>query len=225
MSARRLLVTGCGRSGTKFTAVLLQRLGLDVRHEKMGRDGIAAWTLAVASERPPWAPAAALESFEEIYHQVRHPLAVIRSVATFKPSSWEYICEHTSATPQDPVLLRAAKYWLDWNRHAELVGTWRYRIEDLDDVFDELCGRLGVHADRTALARVPLDANTRRHGRLFHYYDEVSLRLGVRRIAFLAGRLAGPPDLPAVTWPDLERLDADLTERVRAKAFEYGYRT
>jgi hypothetical protein len=225
VSTPRLLVTGCGRSGTKFTAVLLQSLGLDVRHEKMGRDGIAAWTLAVPSARPPWGPPAARDYFGEIYHQVRHPLAMIRSAATFKPNSWEYIYEHTSASPQDPALLRAARYWLDWNAHAEFAATWRYRIEDIDDVFDELCERLRVHADRAALARVPADANTRRHGRIFHYYDEVSLRLGLRRSASLAGTLARPQDMPAITWLDLERLDADLTERIRAKAAEYGYRT
>jgi hypothetical protein len=221
---RRLLVTGCGRSGTKFTAVLLQRLGLDVRHERMGRDGIAAWTLAVPSARPPWGPAVVPESFDHVYHQVRHPLAVIRSVGTFKPSSWEHIYDHTSATPRNHVIVRGARYWLEWNEHTERIATWRYRIESLNDVFEELCSRLGIPADRAALEQVPADCNTRLHGRLFHYYDELSTRLRLRRSETLAATLARPRDLPPVEWADLEVLDPLLARRVRAKAREYGYR-
>jgi hypothetical protein len=221
----KILVTGCGRSGTKFAALLLQRLGLDVRHEEMGRDGIAAWPLAVASTAaPPWGPAAAPDRFGEVYHQVRHPLQVIASAATFKPSSWEFVYAHTSASPADPVVLRGAKYWLEWNEHAERIATWRYRVEDVAAVFDELCGRLGVAADRRALERVPADCNTRRRGRAFHYYDEISTRLGLRRVAAVTSVLARPQQLPDVSWSDLERLDARLAERVRAKAAEYGYR-
>ena len=44
---RKLLVTGCARSGTLYTTMALRALGLDVRHERpiwpngrMGRDGI-----------------------------------------------------------------------------------------------------------------------------------------------------------------------------------------
>ncbi len=222
---RRLLVTGCGRSGTKFTAVLLQRLGLDVRHEQMGRDGIAAWALAVSSPiTPPWGPAAAHYRFDEVYHQVRHPLAVIASAATFKNESWEYIYAHTSTSAADAMVIRGAKYWLEWNLNAERMATWRYRVEDLDDVFDQFCARIGVTADRDALARTPIDCNTRRYGRLFHYYDEASRRLRIRRAGVVAAVLArpslGPPEL---AWGDLRTLDADLAERVRAKAAEYGY--
>ena len=32
-----LIVTGCGRTGTKYTAFALRRMGLDVRHERLGR--------------------------------------------------------------------------------------------------------------------------------------------------------------------------------------------
>lgn len=38
-----LLITGCGRSGTHFTARLLQEIGLDVGHETLGKDGVASW--------------------------------------------------------------------------------------------------------------------------------------------------------------------------------------
>lgn len=220
----KVLVTGCGRSGTKFTALLLQRLGLDVRHEKLGRDGIAAWPLAVRTPTTPWGPAVAPERFGEIFHQVRHPLAVIRSVVTFKPDSWTYVYAHTSASAADPLVLRGAKYWLEWNEHAERIATWRYRIEDVAAVFDELCERLDVTADWSALERLPADTNTRRYGRVFHYYDEISARLRLRRVETVAHAVARPQERPEVSWSTVERLDPRLAARVRAKAETYGYR-
>ena len=33
------LITGCSRAGSKFTYKLLRQLGLDMRHEGMGKDG------------------------------------------------------------------------------------------------------------------------------------------------------------------------------------------
>ena len=36
-----LLVTGCARSGTRYTALLFSECGLDIQHEKMGKDGIS----------------------------------------------------------------------------------------------------------------------------------------------------------------------------------------
>lgn len=38
----RCLITGCGRSGTKYIARLLSAAGLDIGHETMGKDGIAS---------------------------------------------------------------------------------------------------------------------------------------------------------------------------------------
>ncbi len=220
----KVLVTGCGRSGTKFTALLLRRLGLDVRHEKLGRDGIAAWPLAVRTSTTPWCPVVAPERFGEIFHQVRDPLEVICSVASFKPDSWAYVYAHTSASGAEPLVLRGARYWLEWNEHAERIATWRYRIEDIVAVFDELCERLDVTADRSTLERLPADTNTRRYGRAFHYYDEISARLRLRRIETVAHAVARPREGPEVSWSTLERLDPSLAARVRAKAEAYGYR-
>ena len=37
---KRLLVIGCGRSGTKWFSELLKDHGLDIGHEHMGNDGV-----------------------------------------------------------------------------------------------------------------------------------------------------------------------------------------
>ena len=39
----RLLVTGSERSGTHYMWAMLQRLGLDVHHEGVGKDGAVSW--------------------------------------------------------------------------------------------------------------------------------------------------------------------------------------
>ena len=39
----KVLVIGCGRSGTLYTATVLQLLGIDVGHELPGRNGMVSW--------------------------------------------------------------------------------------------------------------------------------------------------------------------------------------
>jgi hypothetical protein len=226
LPARKLLVTGCGRSGTKYIALVLRRLGLDVQHEAMGRDGVVSWYMAVDAEGVPFGPARQDCEFEHVLHQVRHPLAVIASAASFKPQTWEFICAHIPVSMVDPLPLRCAKYWYYWNLEAERVAHWRYRVEDLTSVFETLCARLRVRGDTAVLERVPTDLNTRARGRVFHYWQEMLYRLHLEQQQSLLPRCARPqlkgPSAP-VLWADLASLDADLAAKIRAKAVQYGY--
>jgi hypothetical protein len=226
-SDRLLLVTGCGRSGTKYTSFVLRRLGLDVPHERLGRDGVSAWTLAGPPADRPYGPRDVLR-FEHVFHQVRHPLDAIASITTFGEDSWRYICAHTACAPDEPMLLRSARYWLAWNELVEPIATWRYRIESLPDVFPEFCRRLGRADDPSALARVPTDVNTRRRGRSLHLAEELLERLRRDMPASVRGTLGlvgGRQRVPPVRWDDIERGDEALAARLREKAREYGYAT
>lgn len=49
---KKILVVGHPRTGTGYTAKLLQSWGLDVQHEKMGEDGISHWGMAVGGDNP-----------------------------------------------------------------------------------------------------------------------------------------------------------------------------
>jgi len=220
---RRVLITGCGRSGTRYMTFVLRRLGLDVPHERLGRDGMASWTMAVEAAERPYGPASDAVQFEHVFHQVRDPLAVIRSVETFGPDSWAFVYAHTSCRPEDPPLVRGAKYWLHWNDHAERLACWRYRVEDVASALPDLCARLGV-AFRPVAARVPADVNTRRRGRALHLADELAERLHVDVPRRLRDRLAttSRPE-PPLTWDELEATDALLADRVRERALAYGY--
>ena len=154
---RRLLVSGCGRSGTKYIAFVLQRMGLDVRHERLGRDGISSWTMAVTTEERFYGPPSSAASFKQVFHQTREPLSVINSCLSFTDRSWDFICENIPCPRAASPDIRAATYWLLWNEKVEKIATWRYRIEDfpgilLEEFFDRLkvsCNRRLINSNST----------------------------------------------------------------------------
>ena len=218
------LVTGCGRSGTRYATLVLRRLGLDIRHERLGKDGIASWALAVDAEDVPWGPSLRHLEFDVVLHQTRHPLAVVNSVMTFKERSWRFICAHVPVSLEDPLPLRAAAYWYYWNSEAERRADLTFAIERLGDAMNEICSRLGVSADSAVLDRVPRDVNTRRKGRAFHLAEELVERMGLDPVQWLRARLEHPPsDGAKVDWQDLRALDPELCERMIEKACLYGY--
>ncbi|WP_170454610.1 glycosyltransferase family 25 protein [Ruegeria arenilitoris] len=53
--SRPILCIGHPRTGTGYVAEICKRAGLDVGHEKGGRDGISSWMFAVDAEENPWA--------------------------------------------------------------------------------------------------------------------------------------------------------------------------
>ncbi len=192
------LVTGCAHSGTAYTARLLCELGLDVGHERGGKNGVVAWELAATGA--PWMLDPELDAatgrYDVVLHQVRHPLRVI-TTAQFIHSHphpvWPYIAAHVALGEREPPLRRAMKFYVLWNELAARRGCWRFKIEDVDDAFDEICARIGAASDTSALARVPRDTNSHRQGK------------------------------PQLTWGDLRGCDRRWCGRVEALAEEYGY--
>jgi hypothetical protein len=173
-----LLVTGCGRSGTKYIAFALRRMGLDVRHERLGRDGISSWTMAVRTERRPYGPPSSASSFKQIFHQTREPLQVIQSCLSFTESSWDFISENVPCPRIAPLIIRAATYWLLWNEKAEEIATWRYRIEDFPDLaLEEFRDRLKGFYDRRSIDTIPRNFNTRKQHQSIGQLQRRSCRL------------------------------------------------
>ncbi len=223
---RRVLITGCGRSGTIYTSTLLGACGLEVPHENnMGKDGIASWLFGAESSTAPWGPAPSEYSFEHIVHLVRNPLSSIPSITTFKRSAWDYITRQVPIDPSDPLLLRAAKYWLYWNELVEKRAHLRLRIEEMPGAIATLCDRIGSPVGISPMREIPTDLNTRRYGRLFNLFETECLGLGfVRQNTLLKKMLARlPPMYADITWSDLRALDPSLAERVCEKALSYGY--
>ena len=223
--SHRVLITGCGRSGTKYIAGVLQGLGLDVPHEDLGADGAAVWTMVVDSVTAPSGVGRRGLRFGTIIHQVRHPLRVIPSVTTFKRRSWAFIEQHIDCPASDPPLIRAAKYWALWNERAERLAEWTYRVEQLPAVFDEFCRRVGVPADPSVLDRVSTKVNSRR-GMLLRQvqrlFDKYELALPTRVLHVLYNERASYVRMP-FTWGELETHAPEWSERIKAQARRYGY--
>jgi hypothetical protein len=218
-------ITGCGRSGTKYTSFALQRLGLDIPHERLGRDGISSWTMAIATEKRPFGPPSSQVSFEQVFHQVRDPIAAIASCMTFNRESWDFISRHIRFPPNAPLLVMAARYWLEWNERAEQVATWRYRVEDLHaSALIEICERTNVSCRARLVLSIPRNFNTRREGRAVHIVEELFRRAGLNAPGTVRAYLAKPTTHCPVTWSLLEQADPLLCARIKAKASDYGYR-
>jgi hypothetical protein len=222
----RILITGCGRSGTKYISVLLGRCGLELGHErKVGKDGISSWLFGVESSTAPWGPPPADYRFEHTFHLIRNPLSAIPSIATFGPAAWEYISRHISIETSDSLILKSAKYWLYWNGMVENKTDIRLKIEDMPGAIAMLCDRVGAQFDMSRIKQVPNDLNTRRYGILFNIFESMCLDVGlVRNNTFLKKVLSKlPPMYDDLTWKDLRALDPSLMEKIYNKALEYGY--
>jgi len=225
---KEFLVSSVGRSGTKYAAFLLQSLGVDVGHESAGADGIVSWYLGADADSVPHGPPSAEFVFGHVFHQVRHPLRVIPSLMSLRSETWSFVARHTSCAPDDALPVRCAKLWLEWNELVEGRAEWRYRLEQLPDVFEEFCARFGVPSDRRALAELPRDINTRPphlESWLFRLETRDYLRRSWAgaRLRRLLLALGGASRKPVLTWGQLDDVDRRLSRMIRAKARDYGY--
>ena len=179
----RFVITGCRRSGTVYSSTLLSKLGVPCGHEtiffpsalldRTSLDWPTTW-LGDAS----WLAAPYLKNLPPstlVLHQVRDPLAVIRSLMRTKffeqPSAYRRFAElHEPGLENGTALERAMHYWTAWNllteraSEVEHLRYRRYRLEDLDQTFlVELLDEIGrpVPDDLDAVfASVPSDTNS-----------------------------------------------------------------
>ena len=148
-SAFRVLVTGCARSGTRHMAQTLRKIGLRAAHEGDAEDAVVSSYFAVDDyyyhggkhrKRLSSVP------FTHRFHQVRHPLGVIGSIAEFNNASWWHWQEkHSGVSYDETPVVRAARYWIRWNLmiRAQRLD-WTYRIESLPVLWPEFMDRLGI---------------------------------------------------------------------------------
>ena len=143
-----------GRSGTTYTARVLQALGLDFGHECEGRDGSIGGIFLKGNRN--------LKNYQQIFHQLRSPLRVISSTTTCRKKNlqktFDVIGVHI--TEKDP-LRRAMQSWLAYVEWAEEQASWWYRVEDMKEVFPKLCSKLGIPVQ--PLPTLPKNLNARPH--------------------------------------------------------------
>lgn len=128
-----MLYIGCtAKSGSHYTSEFLRRLGLEVRHEYPGRDGMITWyTHHVPYHFPPY-------SFDVensiCLHQTREPLQTISSLMLLDDTSWKYIQQALCLEVfQIPILTRCMMYYKRW--HEELDDcTFTYPVEEITEL-------------------------------------------------------------------------------------------
>jgi hypothetical protein len=158
-----LLVTGCARSGTVYITKVMQQCGIDIHHEYIGKHGVCSWLMAVDDETAPYGPGSAGIRFQHVLHQVRDPIKTISSVYTTEnDKSWKYVIKHIPQIQwSDPHIVKCAKYWYYWNLKAAQKADYSYCIENIEKEWSNIEEMLGLKLDKTALDRVPKNANTR----------------------------------------------------------------
>jgi hypothetical protein len=216
----RFVITGCGRSGTKYTAEVLKACGVACGHEEIfnkttrveiddrgttrfsshanfsNLDGEVSW-MAV-----PWIDRLAGVL---VLHQTREPLACVRSLVARgifdeHPVDPDYarIVKRTTprvfdyATPEE----RALDYWCQWNTIAGAHARYTWQVEQL-------------YVPRLSAILTEIDAP-------FRGWPE------------LRNHLAGIPkttnhrgDVPVIEW---SAFSAEQLTRARIVASRFGYR-
>jgi hypothetical protein len=188
-------IIGCGHSGTFYASEVFQHLGIDVRHELVGGDGIAGWnyTHLLPSQFPEFG----LPQDSVVLHQVRHPLKVISSVQSMLPETWIDIAARVQARGynwnplDDPHPVRGMKYCLFWNYMAEGIADYRYRVEDMESELSVILEILGIPG--APMPNIPKTMNK-------HEYDHT------------------------FSWEELHAANGFLYEKIRELSKEYGYR-
>lgn len=131
-------ITGSPRSGTHYARKCFWDAGIRLAAEEgIERDGVCSWKLAGKNCR---------SRFRVIFHQVRHPLKTIGSLQTMSDGEWECMEEYLAEVNLlkiSNVVRRAMLFWLEWNRLAESIADYRYRVEDFAEEWLPLLAKAG----------------------------------------------------------------------------------
>jgi hypothetical protein len=185
MKMLKLIITGCGRSGTKYISGLLTKAGVLCGHEVVFSEQMAR--TGQFQERPDgmhaeasWLAAGVIDRLDEsvkIVHQVRNPVRVIRSMSgvrsfirhsdfcTFIYGKLGGLKKSKVVKRDDRYLDMCMEFWVRWNKLAEDASYRTFRVEDVNlELASELCNHVReTKAEDVylALEQTPTTTNTR----------------------------------------------------------------
>lgn len=160
----RFVIVGTGRSGTRYISEVLTASGIRCGHEQW-------WGLGGRSMRldgdASWLATFQLDGYHgRVFHQVRDPMKVIRSLVGLDLSSrqrdrrWtQYRALVMGGLSNDPVLdaMRIVDMWVT---ESERVAERTWRVEDVDaELISEIAEAIGKQA--TPQVNIPHNLNTR----------------------------------------------------------------
>lgn len=152
---KHIFVLGCGGSGTGYMTKFLSLSGLGVGHEELKRDGCVSWTMVVDYITVSKEDRVLKKNFDHIFHQAKDPIGVINCFYTINDLDdhvWVFIRRFVPEIDRnDTLLVQCVKDWIYWNLMAEGEAEWRYKVEDLSNIFDEYCERINYLLNRDLL--------------------------------------------------------------------------
>lgn len=144
MSTPKLYITGCPKSGTHFTAKLLQSCGLKIGHEITDADGIVSWY----NKGVPY------ENDCIFLHQVRNPLDTISSIRYISRQSFGEMHRTISFPGPIDILEHSMYAWYHWNLFTEKDCVFTYQLENIEEIFDIL-DLFGVPYEKINVNSIP----------------------------------------------------------------------
>lgn len=141
---KKILVIGHPRTGTGYTSKLLRSWGLDVQHEKMGKDGTSNWTYAATeSDTPLFDGKFSDHEWHTIIYCVRDPKGTIASVAYTEDTnehSLNYRKKWGKYKLTDNKLTNAIRSIVTWDKLISKINPHvTFRIEDgAEELFKQL---------------------------------------------------------------------------------------
>ena len=139
----KILGIGHPRTGTGYTAMLLQSWGLDVGHEELGKDGIVAWQFTIPKSiidknKLPWIGEINHTefNFENIIYNIRNPKQSIPSIINTENASIVYRSTWTPISKNKNEIENAivSIIWTDQRIHEVFDDIITYRVEDQSDL-------------------------------------------------------------------------------------------
>lgn len=200
-NVRKIVIVGCGRSGTRYIAKICRVGGLDVGHEIPRPKGTASWYATAVDTADPM-ELLPIEGYEKalFLHQVRDPVKTISSfqrVDSDPYGTWKFIGRNLPEfSMEDSRIQKCMVYWRYWNLLAEGRAEWTYRVEDIfeDQVFDRFCRLTGADPGKKA------------------DMQKVSKRYNYKHLVF-----------PPLQWGDILHENEKLAAAIADQAKRYGY--
>lgn len=157
----KLVIVGCGRSGTSAVHSQLKAAGFKIGHEVLKEDGGIGWPMVMKKMKDIWQPLNPV-----VLHQVREPWSAISSLTTHKPSLWRSVSKESAGLSDiKNSALRAAVFWINWNKLCMQLTNKFYRVEDLRSGSSEGYYLLTSALEISKLPK-PTKVNSRRHAKL-----------------------------------------------------------
>lgn len=224
---RDVLILACGRSGTLYTSRVFKSVKYDVGHEKIGENGsismylVAGKTDCTSINKGQKTLIHAGEDranyeFGQVWHQLRHPLKAIDSLAksfTRKVRAWtgEQLgvplpgrAKELQCSIEDK-LHWAMHYWLQNNLLCEKQAAWTYSLETFP--WEEMLERLGLPSQ--SLPTLPTTTN---RGLRYAFKSKEQTAV-INKTMY------------DTDWKRLRAIDRNLAQQVRENAERWGYKT